>query len=309
MSGRNVPGWFVVVLLLGVVAYALAEDLTLTTYYPSPRGVYQELRASGNVAIGTTAAPQARLQVVRTTDATSLALLVEDAPNDPTPFVLDETGKLGLGTRDPTGPLTITGAMTDPVGGTCPAGYEWYNEDGDGTIDPQECRQTTLVVQADGNIGIGTSTPGAYRLKVAGPTGLDDVVTLTNTDAAKRRITNVATPPVADSDVVTKAYVDAAAGGGGEVDVWGTTTCPNGWTRVYAGTAIVPYLYTYILLAGTNSQAATVGVGGHTLCSALNPAAVSQNGWLIWAAPCAASHLQSGTFVCDNALSCAVCVK
>ena len=31
-------------LLLGSSIYALAEEITLTTYYPSPRGVYQELR-------------------------------------------------------------------------------------------------------------------------------------------------------------------------------------------------------------------------------------------------------------------------
>ncbi len=251
------------VVLLGTLVYALAEDLTLTTFYPSPRGVYKELRASGDVAIGTTGTPQARLQVVRATDATSLALLVEDAPNDPTPFVLDETGKLGLGTRDPTGPLTITGAMTNPVGGTCPAGYDWYNEDGDGTIDPQECRQTTLVVQADGNIGIGTSTPGAYRLKVAGPTGLDDVVTLTNTDAAKRRITNVATPPVADSDVVTKAYVDAAAGGGG----FFTVSC--GWAAsniifslAASGSCVPPSCPAVSTLIGYGGCAPTALVGG-----------------------------------------------
>ena len=51
MKGRPL-GWIILTGCLGVGLYALAEDLTLTTYYPSPRGVYQELRASGNVAIG-----------------------------------------------------------------------------------------------------------------------------------------------------------------------------------------------------------------------------------------------------------------
>ncbi len=204
MTPRRWWGGFLLVIVLGVVAYALAEDLTLTTFYPSPRGVYKELRASGDVAIGTTGTPQARLQVVRATDATSLALLVEDAPNDPTPLVLDETGKLGLGTRDPTGPLTITGAMTDPVGGTCPAGYEWYNEDGDGTIDPQECRQTTLIIQATGRVGIGTAAPGEKlevngNIKLSGP--------------SPRAVTNVDLP-VNNTDVATKQYVDAATGSG-----------------------------------------------------------------------------------------------
>ena len=32
-------GWMVVLLLHGTMAYALAEEITLTTSYPSPRGV------------------------------------------------------------------------------------------------------------------------------------------------------------------------------------------------------------------------------------------------------------------------------
>jgi hypothetical protein len=65
-------GWCVVVLVLGTMAYAIAEDVTLTTYYPSPRGVYNELRTmsntflaqtSGNVGIGTSA-PAQKLDVV-----------------------------------------------------------------------------------------------------------------------------------------------------------------------------------------------------------------------------------------------------
>ena len=63
--------WLVLSVLLATTAYALAEDLTLTTYYPSPRGVYNELRTmgttllaqqGGNVGIET-AAPLAKLDV------------------------------------------------------------------------------------------------------------------------------------------------------------------------------------------------------------------------------------------------------
>jgi len=35
-------------LLLGVTASAVAEDIKVETYYPSPRGVYNELRTIGN---------------------------------------------------------------------------------------------------------------------------------------------------------------------------------------------------------------------------------------------------------------------
>ena len=58
----SLRGWMVPLILLGVVAYALAEDLTLTTYYPSPRGVYKELRVAQRLALGT-GVPPARLTV------------------------------------------------------------------------------------------------------------------------------------------------------------------------------------------------------------------------------------------------------
>lgn len=45
-------GWVVLGVLLGTMAYAIAEDVTVTTYYPSPRGVYQELRVSNRLTVG-----------------------------------------------------------------------------------------------------------------------------------------------------------------------------------------------------------------------------------------------------------------
>lgn len=69
------------ILILVTGTYALAENITLTTYYPSPRGVYLGLRTTGrtvlavgggSVGIGT-AAPAAKLDVsgnVRVIDLT-----------------------------------------------------------------------------------------------------------------------------------------------------------------------------------------------------------------------------------------------
>ena len=50
---RSWRTWLVLGGSLGVVFYALAEELTLTTYYPSPRGVYKELRVTEQVKIRT----------------------------------------------------------------------------------------------------------------------------------------------------------------------------------------------------------------------------------------------------------------
>lgn len=62
-TGTVLKTWLVVSVLVGTMAYAVAENITLTTYYPSPRGMYKELRTrdntylattGGNVGIGTT---------------------------------------------------------------------------------------------------------------------------------------------------------------------------------------------------------------------------------------------------------------
>ncbi|MBI4596790.1 MAG: hypothetical protein HY737_00120 [Candidatus Omnitrophica bacterium] len=43
--------WLTITLLLATTAYCIAEEITLPTYYPSPRGVYQELRSTGNTIL------------------------------------------------------------------------------------------------------------------------------------------------------------------------------------------------------------------------------------------------------------------
>jgi len=73
---RTLKAWLVVGMLLGTMAYAIAEDITLTTYYPSPRGVYNELRSNNNtflavdggaVGIGSASASAYKLDVTGTT--------------------------------------------------------------------------------------------------------------------------------------------------------------------------------------------------------------------------------------------------
>ena len=52
MSDR-VKSWLVFGLLLGTAAYGVAEEITVSTFYPSPRGVYNELRPVGTAVFAT----------------------------------------------------------------------------------------------------------------------------------------------------------------------------------------------------------------------------------------------------------------
>ena len=94
--GHAIKSWLIVGLLLATAAYCLAEELTLTTYYPSPRGVYQELRSThasyfatnqGSVGIGTDAVPATEKLHIKGSAG------IETDPTQPT------SGQLLLGSR------------------------------------------------------------------------------------------------------------------------------------------------------------------------------------------------------------------
>jgi len=69
--------------IFGFGATLMAEDITLTTYYPAPYGAYDELTTtgntylattSGNVGIGTTTPETYKLKVIGTIDATAYSV-------------------------------------------------------------------------------------------------------------------------------------------------------------------------------------------------------------------------------------------
>ena len=195
--GRNakLKGWVVPGLLLGTMAYALAEEITLTTYYPSPRGVYDELRTAGNVQIGSLDAPAIadpvpRLHLVQGEAAPALRV-DDEAPVgsllDATPFLIDASGNVGLGTAGPGKRLHVEGndlyerirLRSTAIGGTAglellgnnaAAGAGWTIAN-DGGADPmlQFLNSSGALVAAmkGGNVGIGTTNPG-QKLTVAG---------------------------------------------------------------------------------------------------------------------------------------------
>lgn len=122
-------GLMALLFLFGSSTVAIAEDITLTTYYPAPRGVYEEIRTTNNTYLASVAG----------------ALVVGTS--------LDPRGTTN-------GRLIVAGPGQPPDGtGNCPAGTAWYDENNSGTIDGTECHPTGLYVDSSFNVGIGTTSP------------------------------------------------------------------------------------------------------------------------------------------------------
>lgn len=106
---------------LGVAAVVVAgpsilaaEDITVTTYYPSPRGMYDELRTAGDVSVGDlNALPIPPKLRVFQENAGAPALQVDTAavPGVPTIFVAPATGNIGIRTDDPQVALHVFGEI------------------------------------------------------------------------------------------------------------------------------------------------------------------------------------------------------
>jgi hypothetical protein len=177
MMERRWTDWLVVGVLLATTAYVVAEEISLTTWYPSPIGAYQELR----VGTGEMGTPHAKLQVNQPADDGLLALRVTDEPADSTPFVIDQAGNVGIGTATPVGRLTVQGIPADDTGATLTlvsstTDNKWTvrNENTNLALEFSPTNipggSPKMVVQNSGNVGIGTTSPSA-KLTVQGPVG------------------------------------------------------------------------------------------------------------------------------------------
>ncbi|MBI3011309.1 MAG: hypothetical protein HYY90_06170 [Candidatus Omnitrophica bacterium] len=231
-------GWLLVALLLATAAYAVAEEISLVTYYPSPRGVYQVLK----VGAGSTLSPPATLQVVKPADDGTLAFRVDDEGGpfeDDTPFVIDEEGNVGIGTKSPAYQLQVA---LPAAGANSAIGFNVTGVSGGGAIlfDGSNGTPNTIVARIDGaltdgttgaergelafytkpsasgaqermritsggNVGIGTASP-TEPLEVSGNIKLSGAT-------PTYRLTNVANPRVGvGSDVATQEWVEAQTG-------------------------------------------------------------------------------------------------
>jgi hypothetical protein len=182
-------------------------------------------------------------------------------------------GKVGIGTTNPGQRLTIEGSA--PIaeirsGGYLmmrPTGNDWdmrLRADGAGAssylsvYSGGDMVNPRMVVTAPGNVGIGTTNPGA-KLEVAGTGKFTGAVDMTS-----QKITSLAGPTDA-ADAATKAYVDAQGAGGylletrcgwrtcssSNIAVMGSCTppsCPTGYTD--RGTGCYPTSNAY----GVSSQ-------------------------------------------------------
>ncbi|MEA3560417.1 MAG: hypothetical protein U9R31_01405 [Candidatus Omnitrophota bacterium] len=204
---------FILIALISsfICKYTFAEDVTITTYYPAPFGVYEELRAKkigigsaymdtttvnvaddnliveGNVGIGTTT-PQAKLQV-------------EDPAPDLTIRRTNNLNRSRILFRN-SGGNYIANIYTTGAGNG-----DLIFRVGPNNANPQALPDR-LTILNNGNVGIGTDTPGE-RLDVTGKVRM-------RTQTAAGDATDI---------VATKGYVDKI--GVQYVLAQGAISCPQ----------------------------------------------------------------------------------
>ena len=139
-----------VALLVGV-GPAVAQDdddrsVTTTATYPPRKLVSNELRTLDDVQLGSVAPPAVtptpRLYLLHEPGARP-ALRIDDQPNDPTPVLIDDVGRVGIGTLAPEAAARLDVAGAASVAGDVRLGVHVagnaVTQDGAGTMECVGC--------------------------------------------------------------------------------------------------------------------------------------------------------------------------
>ena len=135
---------------------------------------------NGTTGVFSTSSSGDAVRITQT--GTGNALVVEDSANpDSTPFVVDASGKVGIGTSSPGSKLEVTGNILInnglAAGGgllLASAGYSnWYWDNYSGNLRAIYGSSERMRIDSSGNVGIGTNSPST-PLHVVGTISIEN---------------------------------------------------------------------------------------------------------------------------------------